>query len=35
MKDCRFIEVKCWSLKIVNIHNSGYYAPIMILHDFR
>ena len=29
------MEIKKWGIRIVNIHRSGYYAPIILIHKHR
>lgn len=33
--ECEVIQVRRWSLKIVNISKSGYYGVVMELLDYR
>ena len=30
-----YLEIKKWSIRIVNINRSGYYAPIILLHKYK
>jgi len=34
LESCEKISVKSWSIVIANISRRGYYAPVLIIHEF-